>query len=338
MARQRMLNPSFWDDEDTGLLSTEARLLFIACISYADDYGKLSASPAALKKIAFGFTDFTTQQVQSWRDEINSKVRGFHVYTVEDKEYIALLHWHRYQRVDHPTASIFPDPNDAKFEPTEYQKNNKRTDDNKPKQNGSDTNSQSDSENDSENSSKSDSSQLISELDSELNNKIVSEEKGTPPLSSVVKSFIECFRPCTKPTEREKQLVVRWAKVEAEKIPNFDEYLAAAAIVDWKKNKYKAWLSANEGKTHPDLSYFKGVIGDYINASRRPSDPPQPDKSIYGVEITPHNPNGLPDHCRINTGKGWLDPDEALERGLMDRALYDKCMAQLEAIAQKEAA
>lgn len=138
MARRRMLDPSFWDDDNVGALSTPARLLFLACISNADDYGKLKGAPATLKKIAFGFTNDSVDQVRAWRDEIAENVRGFHVYAVDGKEYIALLHWHRFQRVDHPQASTLPDPPDIVFSPSEYQKNTKRDSQNK---------SQNDSEN-----------------------------------------------------------------------------------------------------------------------------------------------------------------------------------------------
>jgi hypothetical protein len=95
--------------------------------------------------------------------------------------------------------------------------------------------------------------------------------------------------------------------------------------------------AAADMKAMGKLSNPLGFIRNVLEKRRveRDSQPKAPDKSIYGVDITPHNPNGLPPHCRINTGKGWLDPDEALERGFMDKALYDKCMAELEAIAQK---
>jgi phage replication O-like protein O len=98
--------------------------------------------------------------------------------------------------------------------------------------------------------------------------------------------------------------------------------------------------AAADMKAMGKLSNPLGFIRNVLEKRRveRDSQPKAPDKSIYGVDITPHNPNGLPPHCRINTGKGWLDPDEALERGFMDKALYDKCMAELEAITKNREA
>lgn len=164
MARRRMLDPSFWDDESTGGLSNDARLLFICCISQADDYGKLSGSAATLKKIAFGFTDMTTADVETLLCEIASKVRGFHRYEIDGKQYIALLHWHDYQRVDHPYDSIIPDPVDVAFDPPERPRN---------------TNSK----NSSENHSESPARQLINQLSTNQ----LSTNESTNKLASLAK-------------------------------------------------------------------------------------------------------------------------------------------------------
>jgi hypothetical protein len=137
MARRRMIDPSFWDDEDVGVLSPCERLLFISSFSHADDGGKLSASTAGLKKVTFGFDNYHLGQVRKWRDNIASKMSSYHIYEVGGKEYIALLRWHKYQRVDHPQPSTIPDPLDAVFDPPHSQ-------------NDSQNNSQNDSQNDSQ--------------------------------------------------------------------------------------------------------------------------------------------------------------------------------------------
>jgi hypothetical protein len=131
MSRRRMIDPSFWDDEDICSLPDSERLLFLSCICSADDEGKLSGSPATIKKIAFGMTDTSTKEVENMLQNISNNIRGFHRYSVEDKSYIKLVNWKKYQRVDHPQKSVIPEPdgddskNDSKNEA--HQLNNELT-------------------------------------------------------------------------------------------------------------------------------------------------------------------------------------------------------------------
>lgn len=117
MARRRMIDPSFWDDDAAGPLPDSARILVIGCVSNADCYGKLTGSPASLKKIVWGFHDRTVAEVAELLTLVSQALSGFHCYEVAGKPYIALLHWWRYQRVDNPTRSTIPDPPDAAFDP-----------------------------------------------------------------------------------------------------------------------------------------------------------------------------------------------------------------------------
>lgn len=114
MARKRMIDPTIWDDEDVGLLSDGAFRVFIACISNADDDGRLQASPSTVKRYAFGFKDrVTTAQVENLLQEIAGRLRSFCRYTVEGKHYIQLLRWNDYQTVEKHKDSIYPPPEEA---------------------------------------------------------------------------------------------------------------------------------------------------------------------------------------------------------------------------------
>lgn len=110
MARKRMLDPSFWDDDSIGMLCNEARLLFLCCVSQADDDGRMTGVAGTWKKIAFGFTSVSIEQVDQWLNEIAASVRSFIRYESGNHPYIALLNWQKYQKVDHPTLSIIPPP------------------------------------------------------------------------------------------------------------------------------------------------------------------------------------------------------------------------------------
>lgn len=111
MARKRMLDPSIWDDEDVGSLSPTAFKLFIACISNADDDGKLNGAPRHLRGLAFRFNDdITVGLVEDALIEIDKALRSFMRYEVADRQYILLMKWQEYQTINKPSRSKLPDP------------------------------------------------------------------------------------------------------------------------------------------------------------------------------------------------------------------------------------
>lgn len=57
MARIRSIHPEFWEDEDIGALSRDARLLFIGTWNLADDEGLLRWAPSYLKASVFMYDD-----------------------------------------------------------------------------------------------------------------------------------------------------------------------------------------------------------------------------------------------------------------------------------------
>jgi len=110
MARRRMIDPSIWDDEDVGSLSDGAFRLFVACISSADDYGKLEGSAIRLRGIAFRFRSISIARVQKSLDELATKVRSVRRYGVNGREYIRLVNWAKYQTINREFPSKIPDP------------------------------------------------------------------------------------------------------------------------------------------------------------------------------------------------------------------------------------
>ena len=111
MPRKRMIHPDLWADEEVGRLSRDARLLWIAMFSLADDEGRGSASIPYLRRAVFGFDDDVTQEmVARWCGEIASIMRSIQFYQVDGRELYALLNWDRFQRVDHPIPSVIPSP------------------------------------------------------------------------------------------------------------------------------------------------------------------------------------------------------------------------------------
>lgn len=94
-----MISPLLWEDEHFGALSAGAKILFIACISNADDDGRLSANPSNLRAIAFRFEDLSLKAVISLRKEISEKMGNFKVYNVNGCDYIQLTTWEEYQTI-----------------------------------------------------------------------------------------------------------------------------------------------------------------------------------------------------------------------------------------------
>jgi len=111
MAKKRMLNPSIWQDPEFGMLSDKGKILFIGCISNADDEGRLRGHSALLKAMIFPYdVNLTIEEVDKIKNEVAKKMKNFQIYSVEGEEYIQLLKWHNHQsiRPDRMTKSQFP--------------------------------------------------------------------------------------------------------------------------------------------------------------------------------------------------------------------------------------
>lgn len=116
MARRRMVNPSFFEDDQVGRLKLPERLLLLAAWTNADDEGRLRAHPGHLRGLAFTYDDETLDDIVSYRDNIveslsPANLYAFVVYT-DDKgsEYMAFIHWRKTNKPGHPKASDIPAP------------------------------------------------------------------------------------------------------------------------------------------------------------------------------------------------------------------------------------
>ena len=112
MARKRMIDPSIWDDEGFSDLSFVGRLLFIGMFSYADDYGKGRANPKFLKSKVFPYDDMRVAEVDKALSEIGHKT-SVQFYCVNGQSYYIFKNWKKWQKVEKPTASVIPDPEES---------------------------------------------------------------------------------------------------------------------------------------------------------------------------------------------------------------------------------
>jgi hypothetical protein len=109
MARIRSIKPEFWEDEKVGALSCQARLLFLALISHADDAGRLRAAPAHLRALAFRYDDLDIVAVEHLLAEVVA-MESVEVYEGGGERYACVVNFREHQRIDRPTESRLPPP------------------------------------------------------------------------------------------------------------------------------------------------------------------------------------------------------------------------------------
>ena len=110
-----MLDPSLWDSETFGALSFGARILWVGCISNADDEGRLKASEAFLRASVFRYDDPTSLSIHGWLSELS--VNGMLVlYEVSGRDYAYLPKWLEYQTINRPSKSKLPGPHEVLIE------------------------------------------------------------------------------------------------------------------------------------------------------------------------------------------------------------------------------
>lgn len=239
MARRRMIDPSIWDDEDVGSLSNGAFRLFIACISNADDEGKLEASPKRLRATAFKYVDgVTLEQTEQWLVEIEHTLRSFLRYTVNGRQYVKLTNWRRYQTIQKPQPSTLPDPpNDSSTTitvPVSYSSSNDTI--------------------------------LVNDHYSlrEVNRSEEKRSEGHTPAIAI--AYHDLFYPLAQLDERWAQLAKRW---EINSDWDWDDNIAICAVKTWKRDKYDTYRKQH-GDKPPALAYFEGLIRDWLAAGGPP--------------------------------------------------------------------
>ena len=108
MPRRRMIDPGFWDDPDIGRLQPLDRLLALAAISLADDWGNLLADEAYLKKTVFGYDAISFDDVAAMRDRVFATCRNWKRYEVDGQVYLHLENWEKHQHLRYRAAPTWP--------------------------------------------------------------------------------------------------------------------------------------------------------------------------------------------------------------------------------------
>ena len=110
MARIRTVKPEFWTSEQIMECSPITRLAFIGLWNFADDKGRMTASPKRIKAQLFPSDDFTAADIHGMIRELarNGLIR---LYVVDDIEYLVITGWH-HQVINRPQPSKIPGPPD----------------------------------------------------------------------------------------------------------------------------------------------------------------------------------------------------------------------------------
>jgi hypothetical protein len=104
MARIRTVKPEYWTDEKVGECSVSARLLFIASLNFADDYGGLERTSKQLKAQVFPYDGIDCEPLVL---EL-IRVGLFIEYQVADRKYLHIKGFRKHQKVEKPAKPRIP--------------------------------------------------------------------------------------------------------------------------------------------------------------------------------------------------------------------------------------
>jgi hypothetical protein len=107
MSRIRSIKPEWLDDENIVQVSSDARVLSIALILLADDYGNGRAAPVLLAGRVFPGKVLET--LANALEEL-ANIRFVQLYERDGQRYFAIRNWGRHQRVDKPGRAQVPGP------------------------------------------------------------------------------------------------------------------------------------------------------------------------------------------------------------------------------------
>lgn len=112
MPRIRTVKPEFFEDEDVGILSREARLLFVGTWTLADDEGLLRWTAPYLKAAIFMYDDdLTAKKVATVMDELAEAQMVLPYRAGKSKQQLGwIINFRKHQRINRPQPGKLPPP------------------------------------------------------------------------------------------------------------------------------------------------------------------------------------------------------------------------------------
>lgn len=103
--RIRSIKPEWLDDEALAMCSSDARVLSVALITLADDYGNGRANSIMLAGRVF---PGKSRETLGKAIEDLARIRYVVLYEVDGQHYYSIRNWSKHQRVDHPGKPKVP--------------------------------------------------------------------------------------------------------------------------------------------------------------------------------------------------------------------------------------
>lgn len=113
MAKTRMLKTDLRTSEKVASWPIELRYFWVLLWGYVDDHGKGRDNPLLVKADCFPLDpDITGEVIDGWLwslVEAGVIVR----YSLNDTDYVKVIHWSEHQKPQHPTPDVLPNPESA---------------------------------------------------------------------------------------------------------------------------------------------------------------------------------------------------------------------------------
>lgn len=111
MGRIRTIKPEFPVSRTIGNLSRDARLLFISLWTIVDDSGRFHAHPRVLTGALYPYDVDALELLPGWLAELERE-GCIEQYQVGGTPYLVITNWSKHQKIDRPSKSRFPHPDD----------------------------------------------------------------------------------------------------------------------------------------------------------------------------------------------------------------------------------
>jgi len=106
--RIRTIKPEFWGSESIGRLSRDARLLFIALLSFADDSGRGRGVFPALSGQLFPYDTDAREKLPTWFSELEREGMVRRYKGADGNTYYDIPNWLKHQKIEKPSPSKLP--------------------------------------------------------------------------------------------------------------------------------------------------------------------------------------------------------------------------------------
>jgi len=116
MGRIRTVKPEWLEDELMAYASSDARVLSIALILLADDYGNGRCTKQQLAGRVYPQREDSDESLarasRMFRESLAelSRIRFIGLYEIDGQHYFAIRNWDKHQKVDHPGKPLVPGP------------------------------------------------------------------------------------------------------------------------------------------------------------------------------------------------------------------------------------